>query len=81
MYKSKSSQVTADSEIFARILFSRIQCSIKRHISDGKKSRLRQDLPTMYINKRQSDFAISRGFYFRETSHTVLAKISEFAVC
>ena len=22
-----------------------------------------------YINKRQSDFAISRGFYFHETSH------------
>ena len=22
-----------------------------------------------YINKRQSDFAILRGFYFRETSH------------
>ena len=45
-----------------------------------------------YINKRQSDFAISRRFYFHETSHIfanayakfrenkVIAKISEFTV-
>ena len=39
-----------------------------------------------YINKRQIDLAISRGFYFHETSHTkfrenkVLAKNSEFTV-
>ena len=37
-----------------------------------------------YINKRQSDFAISRGFYFHEYAkfreNKVLAKISEFTV-
>ena len=72
VYKSKSSQVTADSEIFARILFSRI--ALKDILVMEKKLRLRQDLPTMYINKRQSDFAISRGLYFHETSHS-FAKI------
>ena len=40
--------------------------SIKRHISDVKNSPLRQDLP---ISIKDSDFAISRGFYFHETSH------------
>ena len=39
--------------------------SIKRHISDVKNSRLRQDLP---ISINDSDFVISRGFYFYETS-------------
>ena len=38
-----------------------------------------------YINKGQSDFAISRGFYFHESSNMfrenkVLAKNSEFTV-
>ena len=32
-----------------------------------KKSRL--DLGFAYISKRQSDFAISRGFHFHETLH------------
>ena len=27
-----------------------------------------QDWSTIYISKRQSDFAISRGFYYHETS-------------
>ena len=41
-------------------------------------SRLRQDLST---NKRHSEFAISRGFYFHEAQfreNKVLAKIFEF---
>ena len=42
--------------------------SIKRHIINVKKSPLRQGLP-IYINKRHSDFAISQGFNFHETSH------------
>ena len=39
-----------------------------------------------YISKRQSDFTISRGFYFHETSHAkfrknkTLAKICKFTV-
>ena len=40
--------------------------SIKRYISDVKNSRLRQNLP---ISINDSDFAISRGFYFHETLH------------
>ena len=47
--------------------------SVKRHICDVKNLQLGHALP---ISKRQIDFAISRGFYFRET----LAKISEFTV-
>ena len=53
--------------------------SIKRHTSDVKNSRLRHD-----IHKRQSDFAISRGFIFTKlricevSRNKVLAKISEF---
>ena len=38
----------------------------KRHISDVKNSRLRQDLP---ISIKDSDFPISRRFYFHKTSH------------
>ena len=40
---------------------------IKRHIIDVKKFAVKARLN--YINKRQSDFDISRGFYFHETSH------------
>ena len=40
---------TVDSEIFARVFF--FANSIKRHISDVKNSRLRQDLP-ISINER-----------------------------
>ena len=42
--------------------------SVKRHICDDKNSRLGQVF-TILISKRQSDFAILRGFYFHETSH------------
>ena len=41
--------------------------SIKRHISDVKKIATKARFT--YINTRQSDFAISRGFYFHKTSH------------
>ena len=61
----KSSKTTVDSDIFARILFSRIR-GIKRHICDVGNSRLGHDLH--HTSENDSDFAISRGFYFRETS-------------
>ena len=41
--------------------------SIKRHISDVKKNANKARFT--FINKRQSNFAISRGLYFHETSH------------
>ena len=55
--------------------------SVKRHICDAQKLRT-------YISNQQRGIAISRGFYFRETSHInakfhenkTLAKISEFTV-
>ena len=40
--------------------------SVKIRICDAERSRLGHDLP---ISLRQSDFGISRGFYFHETSH------------
>ena len=40
--------------------------SIKRHICDGQSLQLRHDL---HISVNDSDFAISHGFYFHETSH------------
>ena len=47
---------TVNSEIFARILFSRIALK-------GIFATLEiRDLGMIYISKRQSDFAISRGF-------------------
>ena len=52
-----------NSEIFARILFSRIAL---RHICDVKKSRTGHDLP---ISVNDSDIANSRGFDFPESSH------------
>ena len=55
---------TVDSEIFERILFSRIAL---KDIELCKKFATKARFT--YINKRQSDFAISRGFYFHETSH------------
>ena len=39
---------------------------ISNYICNVKNSRLRQGLP---ISINDSDFAISRGFYFHETSH------------
>ena len=53
--------------------------SVKRHICDDKNLRLGQVL-IILISKRQSDFANLRGFYFHETSHKTLMKISEFTV-
>ena len=47
--------IPVNSEIFAK--------SVKRHIYDIKKSRLWHDLP---LSVNNSDFAILRGFYFRE---------------
>ena len=41
--------------------------SIKRHICDAKNLRLGHDLHISV--KGQSDFGLSRGFYFHETSH------------
>ena len=38
--------------------------NVKRHLCDVKKSRLKHDLH-ISVNDR----AISRGFYFHETSH------------
>ena len=46
-----------------RIFFAN---SIERHISDVKNLRLRHYLP---ISINESDFAISQGFNFHETSH------------
>ena len=60
--------------------------SVIRHICGVKNSRLGPDLPT---SVNDSDFAISRVFYFHETSHAyakfreikTFAKIFEFTVC
>ena len=41
--------------------------SIKRYINDVKKFSTKARFT--YINKQQSDFAILRGIYFRETWH------------
>ena len=60
---------TVDSEIFARILFSRIALKdILAMLKFATKARF------TYINKRKSDFAISRGFYFHETSHSEVSR-------
>ena len=60
-----------------RILFS--QNSIKRHISDVKKPRLRQYLPRS-INDRVI-LPFREGFNFTKLrENKVLAKISEFTV-
>ena len=40
--------------------------SIKIHICDVKKPRLGHDLP---LSENDSDFGISRGFYFHKTSN------------
>ena len=51
-----------NTEIFARILFSRI--ALKDIFG---KVNLRDWGMVYQISKRQSDFTISRGFYFSET--------------
>ena len=55
---------TVNSEMFARILFSRIALG---DIFATSKFVTRPWF--IYISKRQSNFAIWRGFYFHETSH------------
>ena len=61
---------TVNSEIFARILFSRI--SLKDIICVVKNSRLGYGLPT-------SVDRIARGCYFHETSHPQNISIKFFA--
>ena len=57
-------QLTVNLEIFARILFSRI---VFKDIYATSKFVTR--VCFTYISKRQSDFAISREFYYHEASH------------
>ena len=52
---------TVNSEIFVRILF------LRTVLKDIKKSQLGHNFPISVNDK--SDFIISRGFYFHETSH------------
>ena len=59
-----STIVTVNPEICGNFIFAN---NDKRHICDAKKFATRPWF--MYISKRQSDFVISRGFYFYETSH------------
>ena len=64
MYKahrktSVKTQTTVSSVIYAN--------SVKRHICDVKICD--QGMINLYISKQQSDFAISRGFYFHEILH------------
>ena len=54
---------TVVSEIFARILFSRI--TLEDISAKFKNSHLGHDLPTSINDK--TDFAISRGFYIHKT--------------
>ena len=56
--------VTVNSEIFAKILFSRI--ALKDIFATFKI----RDQVMIYLYQSTTEcFAISRGFYFRETSH------------
>ena len=66
---------TVNSEIFASILFSR------RALKDiFAKLKIRDKGMIYLISKRRSDFTISRGFYFHETSHN-LQYCSNLFVC
>ena len=56
--------LTVNPEIFARILFSRI--ALKTYL---RRQKFATRAWCTNISKRQSDYAISRGFYFHETSH------------
>ena len=56
-------KITVNSEIFARILFSRV--ALKDIVATIKKIATRSWFT--FINKRQNDLAFSRGFYFHET--------------
>ena len=55
--------------------------SVKRHICDVKNLRLRHDLP---ISVNDTDFAISRGFYFTKYAkfreYKTLAKIRIYSI-
>ena len=80
-FQFPSEECTVDSEIFARF-FIFANC-IKRHISDVKNSRLRQDLPVS-INNRVI-LPICEGFIFTKLrmkfrENKVLTKISEYTV-
>ena len=70
---------TVNSEIFARNLSSRI--ALKDIFATLK---FMTKACFNYVNTRQSDFVISRGFYYLETSkfleNKTLAKIIEFTV-
>ena len=59
------SKITVKSEVFARILFSRIALKAIFKLP-RQNSRLGHGLPAS-IN--DSDFDISQGYYFHETSH------------
>ena len=56
----------AISEIFARILFSRLALKEKQMYLPCKNFATRA---FTYMSKRLSNFAILRGVYFHETSH------------
>ena len=77
--------VTVDSEIFARILFSRIALKDTLvMLKFDKNLRLRQDLPILINNRVILPFRkgfFSRNFeYAKFCENKVLAKISEFTV-
>ena len=70
---------TVNSEIFARILFSR------KALKDIFVTLKIRDFGMIYLHQKRTKefFAISRGFYLRETlflENKTLAKISEFTV-
>ena len=72
---------TVNSEIFARILFSRIAF---RHIFDAQNSRLRHDLP-ISVNNRvgllfREGFASTKLCICEVLRKKALAKISEFTL-
>ena len=56
-----------NSEIFTRTLFSRILLKDTHAFYTVKKIAI--FVRFTYISKRQTGFAILRGFYLRETSH------------
>ena len=75
-FKQKWWVITENSEIFARILFSRI---VLNHIFATLKIATRVWFTN--INKIQSEIANSWGLFFHEfRENKILAKISEFTV-
>ena len=59
---------TVNSEIFGT-LFSRMALKDKGLFATFKIRD--KGMSYLYISQRQSDLAISRGFYFPETSHSI----------